>query len=90
MTEIRERNASFGTSLLLANIGPNSPMTPKIINGSYAALFDNSEVITDFSKKIDDLKKDIDSPSKLFTITSDSSWSCMACILFVNSDPVLD
>lgn len=60
-SEIRERNAQFGTSLLLANIGPNSPMTPKIINGSYAALFDNSdEVITEFSKKMSDMRKDIE------------------------------
>ena len=61
--EIREKNSSFGTSLLLANIGPNSPMTPKIINGSYAALFENSDVITDFSKRIDDLQRDDDNPT---------------------------
>jgi hypothetical protein len=32
-------------SLLLANIGPNSAMSPKIVNGSFAALFDNNDVI---------------------------------------------
>jgi hypothetical protein len=42
--EIKEKNESFGTSLLLANIGPNSPMSPKIVDGSFAALFDNNEV----------------------------------------------
>ncbi|XP_046683668.1 histidine decarboxylase-like [Homalodisca vitripennis] len=34
--ETRERNADFGSSLLLAN----SPMSPKIVNGSYAAIFE--------------------------------------------------
>ena len=29
----------------MANIGPNSPMSPKIVDGSFAALFDNNEVI---------------------------------------------
>lgn len=43
--EIKEKNPNFGTSLLLANIGPNSAMSPKIVNGSFAALFDNNDVI---------------------------------------------
>ena len=43
-SEIKEKNESFGTSLLLANIGPNSPMSPKIVEGSFAALFDNNDV----------------------------------------------
>jgi hypothetical protein len=43
-SEIKEKNPHFGTSLLLANIGPNSAMSPKIVNGSFAALFDNSDV----------------------------------------------
>ena len=54
-------NSNFGTSLLLANIGPNSPMTPKIVNGSYAALFENSDdVISDFTKKINVMKKEFE------------------------------
>ena len=40
LKEIKEKNESFGTSLLLANIGPNAPNTPKIVDGSFAALFD--------------------------------------------------
>ncbi len=63
-TEIRERNKSFGTSLLLANIGPNSPMTPKIVNGSYAALFENTETTSDFSNTIMHIKKEIEGQGK--------------------------
>ncbi len=67
--DIKERNQSFGTSLLLANIGPNSPMTPKIVNGSHLALFDhqqNAEVLTDFTKKIDSMKKEIEGQGDYF------------------------
>ena len=39
----------------MANIGPNSAMSPKIVNGSFAALFDNNDVIQDFSKRLQDL-----------------------------------
>jgi hypothetical protein len=53
--EIKEKNPHFGTSLLLANIGPNSAMSPKIVNGSFAALFDNNDVIQDFSKRLQDI-----------------------------------
>ena len=64
--DIKDRNSSFGTSLLLANIGPNSPMTPKIINGSHVALFaDNTEVMTDFSKKINTMRKEIEGQGEL-------------------------
>jgi len=59
LKEIKEKNESFGTSLLLANIGPNSPMSPKIVDGSFAALFDNNEVVLDFSKKLKSMQKDI-------------------------------
>ena len=38
IAEIKEKNESFGTSLLLANIGPNSPNTPKIVDGSFAGI----------------------------------------------------
>ena len=40
--------ANFGTSLLLCN----SPMTPKLVNGSYAAIIDNQpEILRDFVNK---------------------------------------
>lgn len=34
-SDTREKNENFGTSLLLAN----SPMSPKIVNGSFAAIY---------------------------------------------------
>ncbi|XP_067004267.2 histidine decarboxylase [Anabrus simplex] len=37
--ETRQRNEHFGSSLLLAN----SPMSPKIVNGSFAAIFDHGD-----------------------------------------------
>ncbi|XP_068244610.1 aromatic-L-amino-acid decarboxylase [Palaemon carinicauda] len=55
------KNPNFGTSLLLAN----SPMSPKIVNGSFAAIFDNSDVLFEFAKKLQQLKLDVqDSPGK--------------------------
>ncbi|XP_046985286.1 histidine decarboxylase [Schistocerca americana] len=39
LAETRARNELFGSSLLLAN----SPMSPKIVNGSFAAIFDNGD-----------------------------------------------
>lgn len=42
------KNKNFGTSLLLAN----RPMSPKIINGSFAAIFDNNDVLFEFAKKL--------------------------------------
>jgi len=59
LKEIKEKNESFGTSLLLANIGPNSPNTPKIVDGSFAALFDTDDVVVDFSKKLKTMHKDV-------------------------------
>ena len=65
--EIKEKNPHFGSSLLLANIGPNSHMSPKIVNGSFAALFDSNDVVVDFSKKLQQLKQDTrDSGKSLF------------------------
>ena len=43
----------------MANIGPNSPNTPKIVDGSFAALFDSDDVVMDFSKKLKVMHKDI-------------------------------
>ncbi|XP_025203410.1 histidine decarboxylase [Melanaphis sacchari] len=45
LAETRNWNNNFGASLLLAN----SPMSPKVVNGSFAALFDNGD---DWSRKI--------------------------------------
>lgn len=39
--DTREKNEAFGSSLLLAN----SPMSPKIVNGSFAAIFDADEFL---------------------------------------------
>ncbi|KAK8385970.1 hypothetical protein O3P69_010605 [Scylla paramamosain] len=55
------KNPDFGTSLLLAN----SPMSPKIVNGSFAAIFDNNDVLFEFAKKLQQFKLDVqDSPGK--------------------------
>ena len=44
--------------MLLANIGTNSAETPKMINGSFAALFDNKDVTKDFARRVsEDLGK---------------------------------
>jgi hypothetical protein len=57
--ETREKNENFGSSLLLAN----SPMSPKIVNGSFAAIFDNSDVLMEFARKFSQLRVDMkDSP----------------------------
>lgn len=39
--ETKERNEAFGSSLLLSN----SPMSPKVVNGSFAAIFDADEFL---------------------------------------------
>ncbi|CAB3382505.1 Hypothetical predicted protein [Cloeon dipterum] len=60
LAETREKNADFGSSLLLAN----SPMSPKIVNGSFAAIFDNSDVLREFARKFSQLRLDVkDSPA---------------------------
>lgn len=41
VSDTREKNEAFGSSLLLAN----SPMSPKIVNGSFAAIFDADEFL---------------------------------------------
>ena len=56
--EIKEQNPRFGTSMLLSNIGSNSAETPKMINGSFAALFENKDVTNDFARRVsEDLGK---------------------------------
>jgi histidine decarboxylase len=57
------KNESFGTSLLLAH--SCVPMSPKIINGSYAAIFDNNDVLFEFAKKLSQFRYgQKDSPGK--------------------------
>lgn len=41
LVDIREKNDTFGSSLLLAN----TPMSPKIVNGSFAAIFDAGDFL---------------------------------------------
>ena len=50
--DIKEQNRHFGTSLLLANIGPNTAMTPKFINSSHAALLENVHIEQDIQTKL--------------------------------------
>lgn len=70
--EIKEQNPNFGTSLLLANIGTNSTETPKIVNGSFAALFDSSDVVQDFSKRLQDLGMEAKDSGKYLINLNDS------------------
>ncbi|XP_030764776.1 histidine decarboxylase [Sitophilus oryzae] len=57
--ETRDKNENFGSSLLLSNV----PMSPKIVNGSFAAIYDQGDVLEQFSKTIK-LRKDAqDSPA---------------------------
>lgn len=41
LKETKEKNESFGSSLLLSN----SPLSPKVVNGSFAAIFDADEFL---------------------------------------------
>ncbi|XP_025421978.1 histidine decarboxylase [Sipha flava] len=56
LAETRNWNNNFGASLLLAN----SPMSPKVVNGSFAALFDNGD---DWSRKL--LRSDMKDSSSM-------------------------
>ncbi|OXA64352.1 Histidine decarboxylase [Folsomia candida] len=57
--ETRLRNSHFGTSLLLAN----SPMSPKIVNGSFAAIFDSNELFKEFTRRLKLSEVDENSPA---------------------------
>ncbi|XP_019865995.2 histidine decarboxylase isoform X2 [Aethina tumida] len=57
--DTREKNENFGTSLLLSN----SPMSPKIVNGSFAAIYDQGDVLADFSRTIKLRQNAQDSPA---------------------------
>lgn len=50
--DTRELNAAFGTSLLLAN----SPMSPKIVDGSFAAIRDYGGLLTKFAETFNSLQ----------------------------------
>ncbi|CAB3261940.1 unnamed protein product [Arctia plantaginis] len=52
LRETRELNATFGTSLLLAN----SPMSPKIVNGTHAAICDYEQILTSCAQTFAQLK----------------------------------
>ncbi|XP_023317265.1 histidine decarboxylase isoform X3 [Trichogramma pretiosum] len=59
LAETRERNEHFGSSLLLAN----SPMSPKIVNGSFAAIYDAADVFNECMKTFGQLRLEArDSP----------------------------
>ncbi|XP_056634598.1 histidine decarboxylase isoform X2 [Diorhabda sublineata] len=59
LADTREKNENFGTSLLLSNI----PTSPKIVNGSFAAIYDQGDVLDEFMKTVK-LRKDAkDSPA---------------------------
>lgn len=45
MNLLETKETSFGTSLLLSN----SPMSPKIINGSFAAILNHSDILASFA-----------------------------------------
>lgn len=52
----------FGLSLLLSNV----PMSPKFINGSFAALFDNVELLAEYARHISRSEADLNgSPMRM-------------------------
>ncbi|XP_011308066.1 histidine decarboxylase isoform X2 [Fopius arisanus] len=60
LAETRQKNENFGSSLLLAN----SPMSPKIVNGSFAAIYDTADVFNDCMKTFGQLRLEpSDSPA---------------------------
>ncbi|CAG0919177.1 unnamed protein product [Notodromas monacha] len=64
LAETRRKNANFGTSLLLANIVGQNPSSPKVVNGSFAAIFDSNDVLFEFAKQLSQMKLNIrDSPA---------------------------
>lgn len=52
LKETREKNENFGTSLLLSN----SPNSPKIVNGSFAAIYDQGDVLDEYSRTFSNLR----------------------------------
>ena len=48
--DINKKNEEFGLSLMLSNV-PGGPMSPKFINGTYAALFEeDSDELLEYAK----------------------------------------
>ncbi|XP_043584858.1 histidine decarboxylase isoform X3 [Bombus pyrosoma] len=63
-SDTREKNENFGSSLLLAN----SPMSPKIVNGSFAAIYDTVDVFEECTKAFGQLRLEArDSPGILMS-----------------------
>ncbi|KAG0426928.1 hypothetical protein HPB47_025995 [Ixodes persulcatus] len=50
LAEVKRQEPQFGTSLLLSN----SPLTPKVMNGSYVAFFDGTNVWRDLVSRYSD------------------------------------
>lgn len=50
LAEVKRQEPEFGTSLLLSN----SPLTPKVMNGSYVAFFDGTNVWKDLVSRYSD------------------------------------
>lgn len=64
-SETRQKNENFGSSLLLAN----SPMSPKIVNGSFAAIYDTADVFNECMKTFGrNLSEAMDSPGILYKL----------------------
>ncbi|XP_017881211.1 histidine decarboxylase isoform X2 [Ceratina calcarata] len=60
LADTREKNENFGSSLLLAN----SPMSPKIVNGSFAAIYDTADIFEGCAKAFGQLRLEArDSPA---------------------------
>ncbi|XP_066593381.1 histidine decarboxylase [Prorops nasuta] len=60
LADTREKNENFGSSLLLAN----SPMSPKIVNGSFAAIYDAADVFDECMRAYGQLRLEArDSPA---------------------------
>lgn len=81
--ETRELNASFGSSLLLAN----SPMSPKIVNGSFAAIFDNGDnVLEEFSRTFSRFRLEAkDSPGNVKEIGGENINNDLSLLLYLHS-----
>lgn len=77
LSDTREKNENFGSSLLLAN----SPMSPKIVNGSFAAIYDTADVFEECTKAFGQLRLEArDSPGKYLEKkkngkVEDSKWN---------------
>lgn len=71
--ETRERNENFGTSLLLSN----SPYSPKIVNGSFVAFFDQKDVLDEYFKAFSNFGVFVhNSPSEYFAELYNLAFTC--------------